>query len=249
MFSSADRERIRTELLEAARHDARLTGGAVTGSAAGGTEDAWSDIDLGFGVGDPASLRIVLADWTRHMYERHDALHHFDVNSGAWVYRVFLLASTLQVDLAFSPAEEFAARTPTFRLVFGQAAERAHVPPPQAEVLVGYAWLYALHARSSLARGRLWQAEFMVSAMRDQVLALACLRHGLPAREGRGLDRLPPEVAEALAEGLVGRIEPAEIARAFDAVTRGLLEETRRADEILAARLEPALLELAGARA
>ena len=35
----------------------------------------------------------------------------------------------------------------------------------------------------------------MISGMRDQVLALACLRHGLPAREGRGMDGLPADVA------------------------------------------------------
>ena len=35
------------------------------------------------------------------MYDEHFALHHVDVVSGAWVYRVFLLPSTLQVDLAF----------------------------------------------------------------------------------------------------------------------------------------------------
>jgi hypothetical protein len=48
--------------------------------------------------------------------------------------------------------------------------------------------------------GDVWQAEFMVSAMRDQVLALACLRHGLPAREGRGMDLLPAAVNAAGAE-------------------------------------------------
>ena len=30
------------------------------------------------------------------------------------------------------------------------------------------------------------QAEYMISGMRDHVLALACLRHGVPAVQGRG---------------------------------------------------------------
>jgi hypothetical protein len=216
----------------------------VTGSAANGPGDAWSDIDLGFGVGDAAQMRDVLRDWTARMYERHQALHHFDVMAGAWVYRVFLLASTLQVDLAFAPAGEFGARAPTFRLVFGRAAELPHVTPPAADGLIGLGWLYALHARSSLARGRLWQAEYMVSAMRDQVLALACLRHGLPAREGRGMDSLPAEITRPLGAALVRGIEAAEIARAFRAATEGLLAETRRVDESLGARLEATVLEL-----
>src|SRR4029077_2089395 len=185
---------IRSELLALARADERLTGGAVTGSAAVGAEDRWSDIDLGFGVADAAAIPEVLSGWTSRMYQDYQALHHLDVRSGAWIYRVFLLANTLQVDLAFAPAEEFGARAPTFRLVFGRAAERPHVAPPSAESLIGYAWLYALHARSSIARGRLWQGEYMTSAMRDQILALACLRLGVPEREGRGMDLLPREV-------------------------------------------------------
>ena len=34
----------------------------------------------------------------------------------------------------------------------------------------------------------------MISGVRDQVLALACLRHGEAAVQGRGIDRLPPGV-------------------------------------------------------
>jgi hypothetical protein len=54
--------------------------------------------------------------------------------------------------------------------------------------LIGWAWLYGLHARSSIARARPWRAAYMISGMRDQLLALASLRHGLPAREARGSD-------------------------------------------------------------
>ena len=50
MFTPADRERIRAAIIERARDDRRITGVAITGSASVGREDAWSDIDLGFGV-------------------------------------------------------------------------------------------------------------------------------------------------------------------------------------------------------
>lgn len=244
MFTIEDRERIRSELLAFARTDPHLTGGAVTGSAAVSAEDRWSDIDLGFGVGEAAAIPQVLASWTSRMYERYEALHHLDVHAGSWIYRVFLLSNTLQVDLAFAPAEDFGARAPTFRLVFGKAAERPHVSPPSAESLIGYAWLYALHARSSLARGRPWQAEYMVSAMRDHVLALACLRLGLPAKEGRGMDLLPEEVTQPLEQALVRRIDVSEISRAFGVASERLLVETRLVDDGLASRLEPAIREL-----
>src|SRR5207249_7964529 len=190
----SERERIRAGILARAREDPHISGGALTGSAAADNEDDWSDIDLAFGVKSASDVSSVLADYSSYMYETHAVTHHVDVTAGAWVYRVFLLPNTLQVDLAFAPAAEFGARAPTFRLLFGESAEIMHVPPPDAAVLIGYAWLYALHVRSSLARGKLWQAEYMVSAMRDQSFALACLRHDLPAREGRGLDRLPEDL-------------------------------------------------------
>jgi hypothetical protein len=247
VFTVEDRNRIRSELLETARADARLSGGAVTGSAVAGREDRWSDVDLAFGVAEAGRIPELLSDWTERMYAGYQALHHFDVAAGAWVYRVFLLASTLQVDLAFAPAGEFGARAATFRLVFGRAAEPPQVAPPAAEGLIGWGWLCALHVRSSLERGRPWQAEHMLHAMRDQVLALACLRHGLSAREGRGMDLLPAEVTRPIEAGLARSLEAEEIRRAFQAVTAALLREAREVNHDLASRIEAALQELSAA--
>lgn len=244
MFTQVEREALRTALIETARSHAKVSGAAITGSASIGSEDRWSDIDLAFGVREPSDVATVLSDFTERMYRDHAALHHLDVFSGAWIYRVFLLQSTLQVDLAFVPSGDFRARGPTFQLVFGEAEESAHAPPPVSEELIGWAWLYALHARSSIARKKWWQAEYMISAMRDQVLALACLRHGLPAREGRGMDKLPAAVAEPLRDALVANLSAAELLRAFRAATRGLIREILYLDEKLAGRLEPTLQAL-----
>lgn len=244
MYTPAERERLRAALLAAARADPRITGGALTGSAAAGSEDQWSDIDLAFGIGDGALFQEVLADWTDRMYRDHGVLHHVDVPVGASIYRVFLLPSTLQVDLAFSPAAEFGARAPTFRLLFGSAAELARPPAPTASNLIGLGWLHALHARSCLERGKLWQAEYMVSGVRDQALALACLRLGLPTSQGRGLDLLPAEVTAAAAEALVRAIAADELRRAFRVAIDCLLSEISEVDANLAARLERAVREL-----
>lgn len=46
MFSAAERTTIRAELIALAERDPRIIGAALAGSAARGTEDAWSDIDL-----------------------------------------------------------------------------------------------------------------------------------------------------------------------------------------------------------
>ena len=68
MFTSEERDRLRSDLLEYAAKDQRISGAAITGSAAAAREDRWSDIDLAFGVSDAAELPNVLSDWTAHMY-------------------------------------------------------------------------------------------------------------------------------------------------------------------------------------
>jgi hypothetical protein len=244
MFTPEERARLRFDLLDYAACDRRISGAAITGSAAAELEDRWSDIDLAFGVVDAVELPNVLSDWTTRMYDQHLALHHLDVKSGAWIYRVFLLPSTLQVDLAFVPATEFRALAPTFRLMSGRASEPRHASPPPPMDVIGLGWLYALHARSSIARQKLWQAEYMISGIRDHALALACIRHGLAAAHGRGIDQLPSGVTAQLESSLVRRLDITELVRAFRVVTDSLLSEIRNADAELARRLEGALTTL-----
>jgi hypothetical protein len=245
VFTPEERAALRTDLLARARSDPRITGGALTGSASVDAEDRWSDIDLAFGVRESVQIREVLEDFTSYMRDAHGALEHLDVLRDPWIYRVFLMPSTLQVDLAFAPATHFRARARTFKLVFGEAAEASHIADPDPRELIGYAWLYALHGRSSIARGRRWQAEYMIGLMRDQILSLACVRLGLPAREGRGADRLPDAVTQPLEAALIGGLEHADLVRAFAAATELLIREIRSYDEGLATRLTPALAALA----
>ncbi len=245
MFSSTDRSALSNALVDSARNDPRITGAAVTGSAAVGGGDKWSDVDLAFGVASGTDRAQLIAAWTARMYEEHGAVHHTDIVAGPALFRVFLLANTLQVDLAFWPEADFGAIAPTFRLLFGTANERPRPPVPSFEGLVGMGWLYALHARSSIARGRAWQAEYMISGLRDQVLALACLRHDLPSVQGRGLDKLPADVLSALVPSLVRSLDPPELWRAFRAACDGLLLEVRAIDPNLANRLSAPISELA----
>jgi hypothetical protein len=249
VFSPEERERLRGALVASAEADNRLTGAALTGSAALSSEDQWSDIDLAFGVSDGADLGRVIGDWSDRMYDKHGAVHHMDMHRGPTVYRVFLLSSTLQVDIAFSPASNFGAIAPSFKLLFGTTNDLPEVPAPTAARLIGMGWLYALHARSAIARERVWQAEYMISGMRDHVLDLSCVRHGLPATQGRGTDGLPIGVTAAIAGALVRSLEISELRRAFLVITEAFLAETRYADAALARRLEAPLSELAGSPA
>ena len=244
MFTPEQRILMRSKILERASRDPRITSAAITGSGSSDSEDQWSDIDLAFALADGVELRTALSDWTAYMYEDLSAIHHLDVPSGAWLYRVFLLPGTLQVDLAFVPATEFRPLASTFKLVFGTAHEPRHFPPPSVESLIGLGWLYALHARSCIARARLWQAEYMVNGLRNQALALACISRDLPAVHGRGIDQLPEEVTAKFENGLVQRLDTAELARAFRVVVDGFIAEVRRADEGLGQRLQDTLVSL-----
>jgi len=245
VFTVDDRQRLRDRLISASRADARISGAALTGSAALGCEDRWSDIDLALCVRADADRAAVIADWTNRMYGEHAAVHHLDVAHGGAVYRVFLLGDTLQVDLSFWPEAGFRAIGPSFRLLFGAAAQQTAAPVPIVAELTGTGWLYALHARSSVARGHAWQAEYMISGARDQVLALACLRHDLPASHGRGIARLPAHVTEPIESAIVRSLDSLELKRAFAAVIEALLVEVNQADRALAARLARPLRHLA----
>ena len=238
VFSALQREQIRGQLVAAARVDSRIGGAAHLGSAAIGLVDRWSDIDLALCVEHDADFDAVLADWTTRLYRDCAAVANYDVRRGDTLYRVFVLDNTLQVDLSFWPSSEFRAIGPKFKLIFGAAREPVPAPVPESSDLIGMAWLYALHVRSSIARSRLLQAEYMLSGMRDNVLALMCRRHGVDAVQGRGLDDLPEEQRVRAQECLAGSLEPIELRRAFQVAVDMLLEELRCADPAVAAKLE-----------
>src|ERR1700729_2942858 len=61
----------------------------------------------------------------------------------------------------------------------------------------------------------------MISGIRDHVLALACLRHGVPAVQGRGMDKLPPAATAAIAGALVRSLAVSELAGARASRSQG----------------------------
>jgi hypothetical protein len=241
VFTEVEREQLRTDLLARARADRRISGGAITGSGSIDALDRWSDIDLAFGLRDADQLTATLDDFTDFLRTRHGAIATIDVRREPWVYRVFLLSNTLQVDVAMAPATHFGALAPTFKLAFGEASDAPAAPLPDARELIGYGWLYGLHVRSSIARGRHWQALYMLNSMRDQVVALAELAAGLPAREARGIDRVPEVVRQSLEATIARSVSPEELRRAFGATTRALLNQVQGVDELLAQRLTPVM--------
>jgi hypothetical protein len=107
--------------------------------------------------------------------------------------------------------------------------------------LIGMAWLYALHVRSCIARGRTLQADYMLSGMRNHVFELTCLRCGVVAQQGRGLDDLPVAEKNAAANCIPRSLETAELKRAFQQTMRALLREIHGVDTKLGDKLSAPL--------
>jgi hypothetical protein len=237
-----ERDRVRERLLAQAEADPLVVGAAVTGSHAIGGADEWSDIDLVFAI--RGELAAAMQAWTDRLYREFSALHHWDLPLGGTVYRVFLLPGWLEVDIAFAPAAEFGPRGPTWRTVFGTPADVPPPPPARADNVAGLAWHHVLHAHVSIERGKPWQAEYWISAVRDHVLTLACLRLGFPASYAKGADLLPAELTAPLHATLVRSLDHAELRRALAAAAAALAAELDRTDPALAGRLRPMLTDL-----
>jgi len=224
VFTVAQRDAVRDHVLRLANEDERIVAGAAVGSLAAGGGDRFSDLDLTFALADDVAIPDVLGDWTGRLAGELDAIHLTDLERDPTTYRVFLLPDALQFDLSLTPAAWFRPAGPRFRLLFGETTGGAEVPrPPAAEDLFGWGVIYALHSRACIERGRLWQAEHYVGAVRDHALSLACLQHGLPAVQARGYDDLPPEALARFEGTHVESLDPAGLRRALTASARELL--------------------------
>jgi hypothetical protein len=240
-------------MLQLADEDDRVVAGAAVGSLAVGTGDRLSDLDLTFGIADGVPVAHVLDGWTRTLSEELDAVRLVDLEAEPTTYRVFLLPDALQFDLSMTPARAFRPAGPRFQLLFGETAADESEPgprspgslfirtPPVAGDIFGWGIIYALHARACIERGRLWQAEHYVGAVRDHGLSLACFHRGLPAAQARGYDQLPPEALAGFDRTHVGSVEPDALRRALAASAVALLDEGAEAGlpdvEVVAERL------------
>jgi len=251
MFTVEQRDDLRERVLGLGAQDDRVVAGAIVGSLAVDGGDRVSDLDLTFGIADGVRLADVLDDWTRTLVDGFDAVKLAGLERGPTTYRVFLLPDALQLDLSMTPAARFRPAGPRFRLVFGRTASGESetatgdlfIPTPAvAGDIFGWGVIYALHARACIERGRGWQAEHYVGAVRDHALSLACLREGLPAVQARNYDDLSQETLARFEDAHVGAVQPGPLRAALAACVRALLEEGARAHitnaQVVAERLD-----------
>jgi hypothetical protein len=238
VFTVEQRDALREHLLRLAEEDEHVVAGAAVGSLAVDGGDRFSDLDLTFGIPDHVPVADVLNDWTRTLVDKLDALPLADLERGPTIYRVFLLPDALQFDLSMTPAAQFRPAGPRFRLLFGETApgeSEVSTPPvagglfiptpPGAGDLFGWGVIYALHARACIERGRVWQAEHYVGAVRDHALSLACLRQGLPAVQARGYDDLSAHSLAGFDDVHVAAVEPEALRAALAASVLALMRE------------------------
>ena len=238
MFTVEQRDALRERLLQLAEEDERVVAGAVVGSLAVDGGDRYSDLDLTFGVADHVPVADVLDDWTRMLTGALHAVRLADLGHGPTTYRVFLLPDALQLDLSMTPAAQFRPAGPRFRLLFGETAAdgagAATAPaagdlfiatPAVAGDIFGWGVIYALHARACIERGRVWQAEHYVGAVRDHALSLACLRKGLTPVQARGYDDLSAETLAGFEDAHVGAVDPEALRTALAASVHALMHE------------------------
>jgi hypothetical protein len=235
VFTIEQRDALSERVRGLAEEDDRVVAGAVVGSLAVDGGDRFSDLDLTFGVADHVPVAEVFRDWTRTLIDELGAVRLADLERGPTTYRVFLLPDALQLDLSMTPAARFRPAGPRFRLLFGATAGSEapstvagdlFLPTPAIPTDVfGWGVIYALHARACIERGRVWQAEHYVGAVRDHGLSLACLRQAVPAVQARGYDDLSPETLDRFDATHVGAVEPEALRIALAAAVRALLRE------------------------
>jgi hypothetical protein len=238
MFTVEQRDALSERVLSLAEEDGRVVAAAAVGSLALDAGDRFSDVDLTFGITDHVPVVDVLDDWTRTLFDEFDAVQLAVLERGPTTYRVFLLADLLQLDLSMTPAAQFRPAGPRFRLLFGEtAATESDAPAPavagdlfiatptMAGDIFGWGVIYALHTRVCIERGRVWQAEHYVGAVRDHALSLACLREGRPAMQARGYDDLSAETLARFEDSHVDVLEPAALRGALAASVLALMQE------------------------
>lgn len=257
MFTVEQRDALRASVLRLAERDERVVAGAAVGSLAVNGGDRFSDLDLTFGIADQVQVSDVLDDWTGTLVDELEAVPLAELERGPIIYRVFLLPDLLQLDLSMMPAAQFRPAGPRFRLLFGEQAPGGFesptptlvgdlfiATPAVARDIFGWGVIYALYSRTCIERGRVWQAEHYVAAVRDHALSLACLRQGLPAVQARGYDDLPAETLARFERTHVGVAEPEALRAALAASVLALMREGAEAHLLHARVVSERLAEL-----
>lgn len=202
------RERL-DSIVEVAVDDARISAVLVAGSAATGTTDAWSDLDLVVVCREeawPAILdeRVAFAARAGALLEAFTGEHVGEPRLLICLYGPPLV----HVDLKFVTADALAERVDEPRVLFDRdgeaaralAAGTAHYPPPDLPWIEARFWIWVHYAATKLGRGECLEAAQMLAWLRWRALGpLALLEAGATPNGLRRLETATPARAAQIA--------------------------------------------------
>jgi predicted nucleotidyltransferase len=213
MFTEEFRREVYESILNQSREDPSIISAAIIGSAAAGTKDRWSDIDLTFELTAGIKPGEVLSKWTNYLSEKFAGEMLLDLWLEETVYRVFLLPAYLQVDLSFSPNGKFYAVGPHFKLLYGQISEHRQIPELDADLYRSWIVHHLIRSYFCIQRNKLWQAHFWMNESRNYIMDLECNRNGFGSSHGRSYHLLNQELKAELEETLISKFSIGELSR------------------------------------
>jgi predicted nucleotidyltransferase len=240
------RDGLLDRMVEHARWDAGSLAAALLGSAARQSTDEWSDIDLALRLAPGADIDQSALDWTVWLSSEAEISDYFDIHAWGALYRVFLCGNGLQIDLSFWPWDQFRSiNGEPMKVLFGSCLEPKRVQPRSWTEHARMAWLYALHARSAVYRGRALQADLMLTNWRDRIVTLAALRYGLNPSQAREAHCLPDDLQAAIRAVRPNSLGRDDLLQALSHTADLFLAELHNHDPAYAAQIKNAIVSLA----
>src|SRR6185312_9066113 len=236
-FTISERKQVYERVLAIAKADNRVTGGAVVGSFANNNEDELSDIDLTFGIKSGIEVAQVLQEWTESLNAVFNVIDSFDIKFATSIYRVFLFSNCLELDLSVVPEKDYGAITSNFRLLFGKANKPKISSKPDVENLIGLGWHHVLHANLAICRRKPWQAEYWISALRDHIISMKCIRLGLSSIYAKGADNISNQEIKGMESTFIKSLDLSELTVALIATSGFLISEVQHYNKKLAIKL------------
>ena len=230
-YTSAARQEILDQLIEALKQDKRITGLILVGSGAVGFDDEYSDIDLSVVVGQKTSVESCWRDWIDRIYHLLPVTRHFEVvySEANFLYG-FFLENFLEIDIGFLHAGNLVAKRPRWKVIYDQEEnlsglmessweDRALPDPIQVyKNVLSSIWYHITHAAICIMRKHVWQALYFIEKIRSKTFLLCILICEVDADpdDYRHIDRLPAVYLDRMNETLLTNLDQGSLCSALN---------------------------------
>jgi predicted nucleotidyltransferase len=216
---------------DACRRDDRVVAAFLGGSLASGTADAHSDLDL-YLITREDAYKQFLDERQEFMRRLGTPVFCDDFSEFGFDMLLFIYEDGTYGELALAPETSFLhVHGGPYRVLVDKQGLLESLTFPyfapghddrRREVARSLVWFWRelLYAAKSLARGRLWSTGYYVERLRRHVKTLLDHHHNRSAAPGpaKPLEATIPEEDRAAVNATYGRMEPADLARALNAL-------------------------------